>query len=148
MFHKSFIKNFNTSSSEVDCVLPFCNKCGKAVTEEMNICPYCGNPLKLTPTQKKIETSSVTIGTKNPGLAAVLSLLIPGLGQIYAGRIGRGLIFLFLVIPLTVIIAMFLWYLFLPVFLPLAFWIWNIYDAYNICKEYNRSLIATGNPPW
>ncbi|MDP3696468.1 MAG: hypothetical protein Q8R55_00365 [Candidatus Taylorbacteria bacterium] len=31
---------------------------------------------------------------KNPGIAAVLSFIIPGLGQIYCERIGRGIAFL------------------------------------------------------
>jgi TM2 domain-containing membrane protein YozV len=128
--------------------LPFCPKCGREVTEEMNICPYCGNPLKAVPKQREVPVPRVTIGTKNSGLAAVLSLIIPGLGQMYAGQIGRGLLFLFVVIPLTVIIALFFFWLILPLFLPLAFWIWNIFDAYNICNEYNRRLVQTGNPPW
>ena len=29
---------------------------------------------------------------KNPGLAAVLSFLIPGLGQIYNGEVGKGIL--------------------------------------------------------
>ena len=128
--------------------MPYCPKCGKEVTEEMNVCPYCGNPLKVMPTQREPPASRVTVGTKNSGLAAVLSLIIPGLGQMYAGQIGRGLLFLFVVVPLTVIIALFFFWLILPLFLPLAFWIWNIFDAYNICKEYNRRLMQTGNPPW
>jgi TM2 domain-containing membrane protein YozV len=128
--------------------LPYCPKCGKEVTEEMNVCPYCGNPLKVMPTQREVPASRVTVGTKNSGLAAVLSLIIPGLGQMYAGQIGRGLLFLFVVVPLTVIIALFFFWLILPLFLPLAFWIWNIFDAYNICNEYNRRLMQTGNPPW
>jgi TM2 domain-containing membrane protein YozV len=33
---------------------------------------------------------------KNSGLAAVLSFFIPGLGQIYNGQIGKGLIFIFI----------------------------------------------------
>jgi hypothetical protein len=33
-------------------------------------------------------------------------------------------------------------------FFPLIFWIWNIYDAYNLCKEYNIILTQTGRPPW
>jgi TM2 domain-containing membrane protein YozV len=103
--------------------LPFCPKCGKEVTEEMSVCPYCGNPLKVMPTQREAPVSRVTVGTKNSGLAAVLSLIIPGLGQMYAGKIGRGLFFLFIGIPLTVIIALFFFWLILPLFLPLAFWI-------------------------
>ena len=31
---------------------------------------------------------------RNPGLAAVLSLLIPGVGQLYNGRIVRGILWL------------------------------------------------------
>ena len=30
----------------------------------------------------------------NPGIAAVLSFFVPGLGQIYKGQIGRGLLWL------------------------------------------------------
>ena len=80
--------------------LTFCSKCGKAVTVEMNVCPNCGNVLRIVP------TSRVTVGTKNPGVAAILSLFIPGLGQIYAGRIGRGLLMLFIVIPLSAILGL------------------------------------------
>ena len=128
--------------------VPFCSKCGKEVTEEMNVCPYCGNPLKVIPSSMAVPVSRVTVATKNSGLAAVLSLLIPGAGQMYSGQIGRGLLFLFIVIPLTAIIAVLFFWLIFPLFLPLAFWIWNIFDAYNICNEYNRRLLQTGNPPW
>ncbi|HII85931.1 TPA: zinc-ribbon domain-containing protein [Candidatus Bathyarchaeota archaeon] len=128
--------------------MPFCPKCGKEVTEEMNICPYCGESLKTIPVHGELPSSAVTIGTKNSGLAAVLSLIIPGLGQMYAGQIGRGLLFLFIGIPLTAIIAVFFFWLIFPMFLPLAFWIWNIYDAYKICNDYNRVLLQTGKPPW
>lgn len=128
--------------------LPFCPKCGKEVTDEMNVCPYCGNPLKVMPTYREAPSQRVTVGTKNSGLAAVLSLIIPGVGQMYAGQIGRGLLFLLLGIPLTAIIALLFFWLILPMFLPLAFWIWNIFDAYNLCNEYNRRLIQTGTPPW
>lgn len=35
----------------------------------------------------------------NPGVAAVLSFFIPGLGQIYRGKIGKGLLWL-LIVPI------------------------------------------------
>ena len=56
---------------------------------------------------------------KNPGLAAVLSVFIPGGGQFYNGHIGKGLLFFFtcwLIIP----------------------WIWSIFDAYNCANRINR----------
>jgi TM2 domain-containing membrane protein YozV len=90
----------------------------------------------------------VTVGTKNSGLAAVLSLILPGLGQMYAGKIARGLVFLLVCIPLTVVIAVFFFWLIIPIFLPMAFWIWNIFDAYRLCGEYNRRLLQSGTPPW
>ncbi len=127
--------------------MPYCPKCGREVADDMNICPYCGNPLKATATAPRVEAPRVTVGTKNPGLGAILSL-VPGLGQMYAGKIGRGLLFLILGIPVTVIIAILLFWLIIPLFLPFAFWLWNIFDAYNLCKEYNRLLMQTGNPPW
>jgi TM2 domain-containing membrane protein YozV len=58
---------------------------------------------------------------KNPGLAAVASFLIPGLGQIWLGRIGRGIVILLLC------------WLIVP-------YIYGIYDAYNIAKKYNSML--------
>jgi TM2 domain-containing membrane protein YozV len=95
-----------------------------------------------------MPSSRVTVGTKNSGLAAVLSLIIPGLGQMYAGRIARGLVFFFLGIPLTVIVAVLFFWLIFPIFLPLVFWIWNVFDAYRLCNEYNRRLLQTGTPPY
>jgi len=100
------------------------------------------------PAYREAPASRVTVETKNSGLAAVLSPIIPGLGQMYAGRIGRGLLVLFVGIPLTVVIAMFFFWLILHLFLPLTFWIWNMFDKYNLCNEYNRRLIQTGNPSW
>jgi len=85
------------------------------------------------------------VGAKSPGVAAILSLLIPGLGQIYVGRVGRGLLILFIVMPLTFVIAS-LTLIF--VFLPLIIWIWQIFDAYNLAKKYNDYLLSIGQPPW
>lgn len=30
----------------------------------------------------------------------------------------------------------------------LIFWVWQIYDAYNITEEYNQILQTTGQKPW
>jgi len=56
---------------------------------------------------------------KNPGLAAVLSLFLPGAGQCYNGHIGKALLFFFtawLIIP----------------------WIWSIFDAYSSANRINQ----------
>jgi TM2 domain-containing membrane protein YozV len=136
--------------------MPYCPKCGKEVTEDMNVCPYCGNPLRIgtvyQPTYQQppyqTQQPSTNYGTKSPGIGALLSFIIPGAGQLYAGRITRGLLFLFLGIPFAVIVAVFFFWLIFPIFLPFAFWVYNIYDAYQLCLEYNRRLVQTGVPPW
>ncbi len=69
---------------------------------------------------------------KNSGLAAVLSFFFTGLGQIYNGQIGKGV--LFIVIQginflLTFIIIGF-------ISAPL-FWIWGMVDAYKTAEKIN-----------
>ena len=60
---------------------------------------------------------------KSEVLMTVLSLIIPGLGQMVMGKILKG-----------VLILLFSW-LFIP-------WIYGIYDAYKSSKEYNQELYA------
>ncbi|KKG08810.1 hypothetical protein EO95_13750 [Methanosarcina sp. 1.H.T.1A.1] len=80
---------------------------------------------------------------KNPGIAAVLSFFIPGLGQIYNGQIMKGIIFFILAsIGIVFIILAFLFgfraivligYILYPLF-----WIYNLYDAYNTARKINE----------
>jgi len=84
---------------------------------------------------------------KSEGLAAVLSFLWPGLGQIYISKIGRGLGIMLLGVAIVFVAFLFFWLLF-PLILPLVYWIWNIYDAHKLTKEYNAFLESTGKRPW
>ena len=69
---------------------------------------------------------------KSPGLAAVLSFLWGGLGQIYNGEIGKGLLIMFVqfinALLMLVLIGFFTW--------PIV-WIWGIYDAYKTAERIN-----------
>jgi TM2 domain-containing membrane protein YozV len=69
---------------------------------------------------------------KNPGLAAVLSFLISGLGQIYNGQIVKGLVVLAIQsinIALTQILIG---------WVPLIIvWVWAIFDAYRVAERIN-----------
>ncbi len=66
---------------------------------------------------------------KDPGIAVVLSFFFTGLGQIYNGQIGKGL--LFIVIQIINVLLMFVVIGFITG--PL-FWIYGMYDAYNVAK--------------
>jgi TM2 domain-containing membrane protein YozV len=70
---------------------------------------------------------------KNPALAAVLSFLFSGAGQIYNGQIGKGIIIVvvqLINIGLMFIIVGFVTY-------PIL-WIWSIYDAHKVAKRINE----------
>ena len=126
----------------------FCSKCGADVEHNAQNCPNCGAQLYETQpntyqTGAQQPPQYIT-PLKNAGLAAVLSFIIPGAGVIYAGQIGKGL--LYFIIGLLVTIGTF--FLIFIGILFLIFWVWQIYDAYNITEEYNNALRATGQPPW
>jgi len=60
---------------------------------------------------------------KNAGIATALSFIIPGVGQMYLGKVGKGiliLIFCWLIIP----------------------WLYGIYDAYTSANNYNARLYS------
>lgn len=68
---------------------------------------------------------------KNPGIAVLLSLLVPGLGQIYCEKIGRGI--------LIIILAIFCWFILGFLFIPyLILWIYGMYDAYKIADATTK----------
>jgi phosphonate transport system permease protein len=76
---------------------------------------------------------------RSPIIAAVLSLVIPGLGQVYARRNYRGIIVL-LGVLITVLVV--IWYK-VPGYYaaPVIIWLWNIWDAANSANGRNRSVL-------
>jgi TM2 domain-containing membrane protein YozV len=96
----------------------YCAECEGKVTNKLDSCPHCGNPLsaggeKALTTLSVVPVRKENLGDKtiiikqeilvpqriwSPGVAAVLSFLIPGLGQIYKGQIFNGLVWFGIVI--------------------------------------------------
>ena len=102
---------------------------------------------------------------KNPIIAGLLSLLIPGLGQIYAGKANKGAKIIFasivianlniLILPMIAIAnpdlpihstdVNALWKYWIPrithdiaSFWSIVFWIWAIVDSYNVARRKKR----------
>jgi len=105
----------------------FCQRCGARIHVDAEICPNCG--VRATHVRSTVQ--------KSPGLAAVLSFLFIGLGQIYNGQIGKGLLFIVAGIILTFTVFIIIGIIFLPIF-----WVYNIYDAYNTAKKINAGEIV------
>ena len=83
---------------------------------------------------------------KSPGLAAALSFILAGLGQMYVGMVARGAAFLLVEVAMTA------WYLTtmsltnlitLPLLISLFVSIAAMADAYSCAKRYNRDNLQT-----
>lgn len=103
----------------------FCSECGEEINKNAEICPKCGVRVMVPKAEK------------NPGVAAVLSFLFVGLGQIYNGQIGKGLVFI-----VVQIINIFLIFVVIGFITYPLFWIFGIYDAYDTAKKINNGEIT------
>jgi TM2 domain-containing membrane protein YozV len=70
---------------------------------------------------------------KSAGLAAVLSALINGLGQIYNGQILKGIVIIVVQAINGALTAVLIGWVLLPIV-----WVWAVYDAYRGAEKINR----------
>lgn len=98
-----------------------CEYCGEKINTRAEICPKCGVRLK----KAEIE--------KNPGLALMLSFIVPGFGQLYNNQIQKGIGFI-VVWFISILLLVFI----VGVFMLLIIWIYAMYDAYNTSKDLNK----------
>jgi TM2 domain-containing membrane protein YozV len=127
-------------------------------------CAGCGSRAGSAATGQR---PVIYVRDKSAGIAAILSFLVLGLGQIYVGKIVRGLVLMF-AYALSIILIMVLMFatiwdgsvfyyddvigalvlLFIVSIIYLIVWIWNVFDAYKLANEYNDRLMADGKRPW
>lgn len=72
---------------------------------------------------------------KNPSIATILSFFFMGLGQIYNGQIGKGVVFIILY---GISVAL-MWVVVGFVTTPIL-WIWGMIDANNSAKKINENI--------
>jgi TM2 domain-containing membrane protein YozV len=72
---------------------------------------------------------------KSPLLAALLSLIIPGLGQVYAGDLLRGFALLAGLGFSFCLMALIIGFITIP-----AIWIFAVIDAYKMVKKHNDEI--------
>lgn len=102
----------------------YCKNCGKEIDDKAEICPGCGIRVKDLPTEKK-----------NAAIAALLSFIITGAGQIYNGEIAKGIVFFVLEIIFILLI-----FALIGIILAPLFWIYAIYDAYKTAERINSNV--------
>lgn len=120
----------------------FCPNCGSRLASEgATVCDNCGRATGVVaPAQPNTGGYGPTSGQyyappreiKNPWLAAVLSLLIAGLGQIYNGEVGKGIAFF-----IVAILIGFSIFIVIGIILAPIWWIYSAYDAYKVAEAIN-----------
>jgi TM2 domain-containing membrane protein YozV len=72
---------------------------------------------------------------KNPTIAIILSFFVTGLGQIYNGQIGKGVLFIVLYACSWAAMFVIIGFITTPIL-----WIWGMIDANNGAKKVNEEL--------
>ena len=75
-----------------------CPYCAEEIKTDAKKCKHCGELLDEDMRAERHVQTAVHHQKWNPGVAAVLSLVIPGAGQMYKGQVGNGLVWLICVI--------------------------------------------------
>lgn len=104
----------------------YCKNCGAEIDDKAEICPKCG---------VRVKPISISIEKKSSGIAAIASFFVPGLGQIYNGEIGKGIMYIIIGIVFALMMFVFIGFILYPLF-----WIYNIYDAYSTAEKINAGL--------
>jgi TM2 domain-containing membrane protein YozV len=120
--------------------MAFCENCGASVKPGDQFCENCGaalgtaavepNPAQTVPAAPPPATAGGH-DEKNPILAAIASLLFSGLGQVYNGSFGKGLLIFFGTLIGSMIFL-------IPGLIVLVY---GIYDAYTTAKKMNEGQV-------
>lgn len=111
----------------------YCPSCGREIDVQAEYCPYCGTRVGHSPTPIPPPK------TKSEALAVILSVLLPGLGQVYNGQITKGILVIILAVILGILFGLFC----LTAIASMALWFWSIFDAYDTARRINQGLIRT-----
>lgn len=127
-----------------DAALNKCPNCGTELKYPGKFCPNCGASLESissvpqTNAETKV-TRNQTVATtkKNPLVAAILSFIFPGIGQLYIGQNNKGGYFIVIAAVSIVLMVLFIGFIFYALF-----WLWSILDAYSSAQKLNKGELV------
>lgn len=111
----------------------FCRNCGYELTGDYKFCPECGYDLSGRVTANRSSVPSANSGEKSLVLAVILSVIFPGLGQIYLGLNQKGILFI-----VGYIISAILIFLLIGFILVFVVWIWALVDVVQSTNAINN----------
>jgi TM2 domain-containing membrane protein YozV/RNA polymerase subunit RPABC4/transcription elongation factor Spt4 len=107
----------------------FCFNCGNEIDANFKFCPECGQDLSGNVVKASVSSSN----DKNILIAIILSVFLPGLGQIYLGLDHKGAIFLIAYVVSAILILLLIGFL-----LCAVIWIWALIDTIISTNALNR----------
>lgn len=154
-----FCPNCGTKVEEVEKDR-FCGRCGKQLPPQAQTCPNCGKFVSQARQEQNTNQQRLVrpVEWKSESITLLLSILlglfgIQGVGHMYVGKIGKGVVILIGSIVLFVIaIALTITGIGAIIGIPLiimyiVMFIWQILDARKLCQQYNEHLERHGRPP-
>ena len=128
------------------CTIVICPNCGKN-TPEGKFCESCGasvqttqtfqQPVAQQPVYAAQQPAAAMMQKKSAGVAVILSFFLPGLGQIYNGQIGKGIILIILSVVFWLLSSIVIG---IPFYIIL--WIYGMYNAYSTANKINAGAIS------
>ena len=114
----------------------FCPTCGLRIDGAGGLCPHCRTKTTPGPGYAAAGVQGVVVvkSHKDPGIAAVLSFFYCGLGQIYNGEIGKGV--LLLVVYFVSLMSIF--FVVGLITTPIL-WLYGMFDAYKTAERLNTA---------
>ena len=108
----------------------FCRACGSKILAAAEVCPECGVG----------QRGSGAHEEKNAALAALLSFVLAGAGQLYNGDVTKGIVLIVAELTLIMLITVTIWLFVGIVFVPfwLAIWGYAVWDAWDKAEKINR----------
>jgi TM2 domain-containing membrane protein YozV/ribosomal protein L40E len=108
----------------------FCRDCGAIISENAEICPECG-VRQRDPPKSSVDTAIEDVFEGgNPFVAAVLSAVFPGLGQIYNREIEKGIAVIVASFVAALSALVLIGFLLFP-----AVWLYAVWDAYVVADR-------------
>lgn len=106
-----------------------CSNCGNRVKDTDKFCDNCGAIID------RDEAPVEVMERINPVKSAVLSAIVPGIGQVYNNQFRKGItLFAIWLVGLLLILFFIGW------FVVAIIWIYSIYDAYTCAHKLNEGL--------
>ena len=112
----------------------YCPTCGFKLNPNVRTCTSCGSQIDAG--AQVCAACGARVPYKSPIIALVLSLLFPGLGQLYNGQTNKGI---------TLIIAYVVFWILslilIGIILAILIWLYGMYDAFTSANALNNGEI-------